>query len=87
MQVSVIGVGGYHLGSAQDQNEAKRIVDAAIDAGINFFDNAWEYHDGRSEEWLGNALKGQARPRRPDDEGLHARPRQEGRHAACSRSR
>ena len=52
------GVGGYHLGSAKDQGEAKQIVDQAIDAGINFFDNAWEYHDGVSEEWLGAALDG-----------------------------
>jgi aryl-alcohol dehydrogenase-like predicted oxidoreductase len=58
LQVSAIGVGGYHLGSAKDQNEARQIVDAAIDAGINFFDNAWDYHDGTSEEWLGSALKG-----------------------------
>src|SRR4051794_7692541 len=58
LQVSALGVGGYHLGSAKDQNEAKQIVDAALDAGINFFDNAWEYHEGRSEEWLGAALKG-----------------------------
>ncbi len=40
------------------QTEAKTIVDQAIDAGINFFDNAWDYHDGGSEEWLGAALKG-----------------------------
>lgn len=58
LQVSAIGVGGYHLGSAKDPAEAKAIVDAAIDAGINFFDNAWDYHDGGSEEWLGAALKG-----------------------------
>lgn len=58
LQVSVIGVGGYHLGSAKDQNEARAIVDAAVDAGINFFDNAWDYHDGTSEEWMGAALKG-----------------------------
>jgi aryl-alcohol dehydrogenase-like predicted oxidoreductase len=51
-------LGGYHLGSAKDTAEAKQIVDRAIDAGINFFDNAWEYHDGASEEWLGNALQG-----------------------------
>ncbi len=57
VQVSIIGVGGFHLGSAKDQSEARKIVDAALDAGINFFDNAWEYHDGRSEEWLGEALK------------------------------
>jgi hypothetical protein len=53
LQVSAIGVGGYHLGSAKDQNEARQIVDMAIDAGINFFDNAWDYHDGTSEEQLG----------------------------------
>jgi uncharacterized protein len=58
VDVSIIGVGGYHLGSAKDQAEAKAIVDGAIDAGINFFDNAWDYHDGGSEEWLGAALKG-----------------------------
>jgi aryl-alcohol dehydrogenase-like predicted oxidoreductase len=58
VQVSIIGVGGYHLGSAKNQSEAKAIVDGALDAGINFFDNAWDYHDGTSEEWLGAALKG-----------------------------
>jgi len=58
LQVSIIGVGGYHLGSAKDLDEAKQIVDRAVDAGINFFDNCWEYHDGKSEEWMGQALKG-----------------------------
>src|SRR4051794_8568300 len=58
VQVSAIGLGGYHLGSAEDEKQAKRIVDEALDAGINFFDNAWEYHEGKSEEWLGSALKG-----------------------------
>jgi aryl-alcohol dehydrogenase-like predicted oxidoreductase len=57
-QVSALGVGGFHLGAAKDLDEAKKIVDTALDAGITFFDNAWEYHDGRSEEWLGTALKG-----------------------------
>jgi uncharacterized protein len=58
LQTSIIGVGGYHLGSAADEQTAKNIVDEAIDAGINFFDNCWDYHEGKSEEWLGNALKG-----------------------------
>src|SRR5690349_769333 len=58
LNVSCLGVGGYHLGAAKDLNEAKEIVTLALDAGVNFFDNAWEYHDGRSEEWLGEALKG-----------------------------
>jgi len=58
VKVSAIGIGGYHLGSADDVSEAKRIVDEAIDHGINFFDNCWDYHDGKSEEWLGQALRG-----------------------------
>ncbi len=58
LQVSVLGMGGFHLGSAGDLSTAKRMVDRAIDAGINFFDNAWDYHNGRSEEWLGAALEG-----------------------------
>jgi predicted aldo/keto reductase-like oxidoreductase len=56
--VSCLGVGGYHLGSTKDQSEANRIVAEAMDAGINFFDNAWDYHDGRSEAVLGIALQG-----------------------------
>ena len=87
MQVSAIGVGGYHLGSAEDENEAKRIVDAAIDAGINFFDNAWEYHEGRSEEWLGNALKGKRdRVVLMTKVCTHGRDKKIG-DAACSKSR
>ncbi len=58
LQVSIIGLGGYHLGSTKDQSEATEIVARAIDAGVNFFDNCWEYHDGLSEERLGTALQG-----------------------------
>src|ERR1700761_4821023 len=57
-QVSILGVGGFHLGSAKDQQAVNTIVGKAIDAGVNFFDNAWEYHDGDSEERLGMALQG-----------------------------
>ncbi len=57
-KLSVIGVGGYSLGDAPSLEEAIAIVHEAIDAGVNFFDNAWEYHDGKSEEWMGQALKG-----------------------------
>jgi aryl-alcohol dehydrogenase-like predicted oxidoreductase len=56
--VSVIGLGGYSLGAAPSLKEAIAIAHEAIDAGVNFFDNAWEYHDGKSEEWMGQALKG-----------------------------
>jgi len=58
VQVSALGVGGFHLGSAKDQQEVNQIVAQAIDAGINFFDNAWEYHEGDSEVRLGKALQG-----------------------------
>lgn len=57
-RVSVIGIGGFHIGSAPTLQEATAICREAIDAGVNFFDNAWEYHEGKSEEWMGRALKG-----------------------------
>ena len=58
LDVSFLGRGGYHLGTIQEQQMVDRIVGEAIDAGINFFDNAWEYNDGRSEQVVGQALKG-----------------------------
>jgi predicted aldo/keto reductase-like oxidoreductase len=58
LEVSYMGVGGYHLGSVKDQNEANEIVGRALDAGVNFFDNCWEYHKGLSETRLGTALEG-----------------------------
>ncbi len=58
LSVSVLGVGGYHLGTAETQAESTQIVHEAIDAGINFFDCAWDYHEGVSEERLGVALQG-----------------------------
>jgi predicted aldo/keto reductase-like oxidoreductase len=56
--VSAIGLGGYHLGLIGSEREAISIVHKAIDAGITFMDNAWEYHDGKSEMRLGKALAG-----------------------------
>lgn len=58
VEVSAIGVGGSHLAEVKDPGDAIRIVHEAIDAGVTFFDNAWEYHDGKSEEVLGRALQG-----------------------------
>jgi aryl-alcohol dehydrogenase-like predicted oxidoreductase len=55
-RVSIIGLGGYHLGLVATVAEAVRITHAAIDAGINFLDNAWEYHDGESERRMGRAI-------------------------------
>jgi predicted aldo/keto reductase-like oxidoreductase len=54
--ISIIGLGGYHLGLVETVKEAVRIVHAAIDAGVNFLDNAWEYHDGESEHRMGRAI-------------------------------
>jgi len=54
--VSAIGLGGHHVGQMSNQREAIRLVHAAIDAGITFMDNAWEYHDGRSEVVMGKAI-------------------------------
>ncbi|MFO1487093.1 MAG: aldo/keto reductase [Verrucomicrobiota bacterium] len=55
--VSIIGLGGHTLATAKDEATSIRIVHEAIDQGINFMDNAWEYHGGRSEEVMGKALK------------------------------
>jgi aryl-alcohol dehydrogenase-like predicted oxidoreductase len=58
VSVSAIGIGGSSLGDLGSNSEAQRIVHEAIDAGVTFFDNAWEYHDGMSEERMGRALAG-----------------------------
>jgi predicted aldo/keto reductase-like oxidoreductase len=58
VMVSCLGLGGYHLGDVKTKSEAVRIVQQAVDEGIIFMDNAWEYHDGESEKRMGEALKG-----------------------------
>jgi len=56
-RVSAIGVGGWHLGLKHvDEQLAVRIVRTAIDCGINFLDNCWDYNDGASETRMGRAL-------------------------------
>jgi len=55
--VSAIGLGGYHIGKIKNQRDAIQLVHAAIDAGITFMDNAWEYHDGRAEVVMGKAIR------------------------------
>jgi uncharacterized protein len=51
-------MGGHHLGELPNAAAAARLVHEAIEGGIDFFDNCWEYHNGRSELWLGEALHG-----------------------------
>jgi uncharacterized protein len=55
-KVSVIGVGGYHIG-VPDESESVRIVRTALDNGVNFLDNCWDYNDGQSEIRMGKALR------------------------------
>src|SRR5438874_1696924 len=56
VNVSIICLGGWHIGSVKDKKEAVKIMHAALDEGLTFFDNAWDYHDGGSEEIMGEAL-------------------------------
>ena len=56
VRVSMICLGGWHIGAVRNPNEAVRIMHAAIDEGITFFDNAWDYHEGHSEDIMGKAL-------------------------------
>ncbi len=58
VEVSAIALGGYHLGLVKTKREAIKIVQEAFDQGITFMDNAWEYHDGLSEEIMGQGLQG-----------------------------
>ncbi len=58
VEVSALCFGGAHLGKIEGENEAIRVLHEAIDAGITFLDNAWEYHKGLSEERMGKGLQG-----------------------------
>jgi len=55
--VSILCLGGWHVGAVKDDKEAIRIMHTAIDEGMTFFDNCWDYHDGRAETLMGTALK------------------------------
>ena len=55
--VSAVGLGGFHMGKAPDMQTAIRIVRTAVDGGMTFLDNCWDYHGGKSEIWMGAALK------------------------------
>jgi aryl-alcohol dehydrogenase-like predicted oxidoreductase len=57
-EVSALGFGGHHLGEAPDEKTAVEMVHEAIDGGIAFFDNCWEYRRGKTEIWMGAGLKG-----------------------------
>ena len=58
IQVSALGFGGHHLGELKTVTEAIALIHEAIEGGVTFFDNGWEYFNGRTENWMGRALKG-----------------------------
>jgi len=55
--VSLIGLGGYHIGKQADENESIQLIRSAIDQGISFMDNCWDYNGGQSEVRMGKALR------------------------------
>ena len=55
--VSLAGLGGYHIGIQQEEQESIRLIRTAIDNGINFLDNSWDYNEGVSEIRMGKALR------------------------------
>lgn len=56
-KLSMVGLGGYHIGMQSDEQESIRIVRSALDQGINFLDNCWDYNGGQSEIRMGKALR------------------------------
>ena len=56
-KVSAVGLGGHHIGRPRDAAEGIRIIRSAIDRGVTFLDNCWDYHDGESERRMGDALR------------------------------
>ena len=56
VRVTVLGVGGADIGKPADPEIGVRIIRTAIDEGVNFLDNAWCYHQGRSEKIMSRAL-------------------------------
>ena len=56
-KVSLVGIGGYHLGKQSDPTESVAIIRKALDEGINFLDNCWDYNAGESEIRMGKALR------------------------------
>jgi len=60
-RVTIIALGGWDIGNVADKSEAVAIMHEAIDEGLTFFDNSWDYHDGGSEEIMGRALAASSR--------------------------
>jgi uncharacterized protein len=56
-KISMVGLGGYHLGMQSDEQESIRIIRTGLDSGITFLDNCWDYNNGQSEIRMGKALR------------------------------
>ncbi len=56
-RVSLVGLGGYHIGMQSDERDSIKIIRTALDGGINFLDNCWDYNGGNSETRMGKALR------------------------------
>src|SRR6202521_1217695 len=56
VNISAMGVGGHYAGDVATLDVAVQLVHEAVDAGVTFFDNAWEYYNGKTETILGRAL-------------------------------
>ena len=56
-QVTMIALGGHHIGRSQDEKDDIALIQMAVNEGITFLDNAWDYHDGGSEQRMGKALE------------------------------
>jgi len=56
-KVSIVGLGGYHIGHPEDEQLSIRLVRTALDNGMNFLDNCWDYNGGQSEIRMGKALR------------------------------
>jgi len=54
--ISAFGLGGHHIGLVKEMRDSIKLIRSAIDRGITFMDNCWDYHNGKSEVWMGKAL-------------------------------
>jgi predicted aldo/keto reductase-like oxidoreductase len=56
-KVSLLGLGGFHFANPRDPADSTKLLRRAVDSGVTFMDNCWDYHNGDSEIRMGNALK------------------------------
>ncbi len=56
-RVCALGMGGHHIGLVKEERDSIKLIRSAIDRGITFMDNCWDYHNGKSEVWMGKALR------------------------------